>query len=138
VFKGSGKWRVASGKGVIQATSLVAPALWLLVVSAGVGADTVRDPTVPPRLTPPAAQTPAQVRGDYVLQSTRVSGDLRSAVINGQVVTPGERVDGALVLALDIAEARLRDGLGEFTLRLALPEVARPARHTRAPGEANP
>jgi MSHA biogenesis protein MshK len=101
-------------------------------------AEVVRDPTRPPQSvqsTEPAAE-PA--RREYVLQSTRVSGELRSAVINNQVVRVGDRVEGARVLSVDLARARLRDPRGEFTIRLALPQVTRPARHTQAPGEANP
>jgi MSHA biogenesis protein MshK len=137
VFESSGKWQVASGKGVARFLSVTVCAFVLTVAAAHTQADEVRDPTRPPQMSH-HAPPPAPVPRDFVLQSTRVSGELRSAVINGRVVAVGDRVDGAQVLALESARARLRDSSGEFTLTLAVPEIVRPARNTRAPGEAKP
>ena len=123
----------SSGKGV---AGLVFVIVCVLVPAAQAGE--VRDPTRPPQAAAPTNQTAAPARRDYVLQSTRISGDLRSAVINGQVVAVGDRVDGARVLSVEPGEARLRDELGAFTLRLDLPRITRPARHSSALREANP
>ena len=138
MFKGSGKWQVASGKGGTRLALRVLLALCLMVGSGVVWGDAVRDPTRPPQAAPPANPAPVPVRRDHVLQSTRVAGELRSAVINGRVVSAGDRVDGALVVAVDVARVRLRDHHGEFAVRLVVPEIARPAQDARAPREASP
>lgn len=138
MFEGRGKGQGARGKGVAGLLSVIVCALVLVVAAVPGQASDVRDPTRPPQMSHHVNPAPVPVRRDYVLQSTRVAGDLRSAVINGRVVSAGDRVDGALVVAVDVARVRLRDHHGEFTLRLAVPEIARPARNTSAPGEARP
>lgn len=85
----------------------------------------VTDPTIPPGLSTlardPVAGTP------LALQSTRVSGSSRSAVINGRIVTSGSRVGGATVLSIEPGRVVLQRGKELVTLRMPAPQVRRPA-----------
>jgi len=93
----------------------------LFVSAAGnLGAEELADPMRPPdsQDAPNSAEAPVAPRPALTLQSTLVSGDRRSAVINGRSVGVGERVNGARVVAISASGVRLRDGRGVFTLRL--------------------
>lgn len=100
--------------------------LAVLAVLAGSPAlaDEIRDPMRPPAdaVVQPAAAT------DWTLYSTAVSGDQRTAIINGQVVTVGSTVGGARVLAIRSGAVRLATAQGEITLRLPVFEIKQGAR----------
>jgi hypothetical protein len=60
----------------------------------------------------------ATTRTAWVLQSTLIAEDRRVAVINGETVTVGDRVQGAVVLGIEPFAVRLRaaDGIVVITL----------------------
>ncbi len=86
----------------------------------------VRDP-----LRPPGAQVRAagpEARPVWVLQSTLVSAEQKTAVINGRVVAQGGWIDGARVIEVQPTWVRLRGEAGEFVIRqskIALKKNAR-------------
>lgn len=124
MFEARGKWLVASGKGALQ---FLLSAACLLVGSASLWAEVVRDPTRPPAAVEAVRAAPQPPARSYTLQSTRVSEERRSAVIDGRVVVEGDHIGGARVLGIEQARVHLRDARGEFTLTLAVPRVTRPA-----------
>ncbi len=85
----------------------------------------VRDPTIPPGV--PAAATIAAEGPALKLRSTQVSAASQSAIINDRIVTPGSRVGGATVLSIKPGRVTLRRGSELITLRIASPDVKRPA-----------
>lgn len=90
--------------------------LYLIAVAHASVAAEVGDPMRPPQAhgTRPAAVA-APV---WVLNSTVVSADQRSAVINGRAVTLGDWIQGARVEAIEPAWVRLRGDDGSFVVRL--------------------
>lgn len=95
--------------------AVLALALWLAAMAA-VADEPVADPMRPPAVQ---GRAPAEDQArTLVLHSTLVSGPQRSAVINGRVVTVGERIGGARVLEILPGEVRLRGAQGQFRLRL--------------------
>lgn len=77
------------------------------------------DPTRPAR--PGEVVAGAQVSGTgerFVLTSILISDDRRHAVINDQVVSVGDRVDGARVTAIQPYAVRLAVAGGTLTVRL--------------------
>ena len=79
----------------------------------------VEDPTRPPGMSEaPSIRSSesAQVSPRWVLTSTLVSPDRRSAVINDRVVSLGDRVNGATVVEINPSEVRLRASGHELTL----------------------
>lgn len=102
----------------VAACALLAALLASLASPAA--AQALRDPTRPPGATT-MRNAPAQVpsaSGGLVLQSVLISEDRRAAVISGQVVTLGEKVDGYELIAVAEAEAVLRGGGETRRLRL--------------------
>lgn len=106
-------------------------ALSALLVAAGAQAQGVPDPTRPPAvMTPPlvvpggAVVLPRAERAPPQLQSILVSlrpGGRRVAVIDGKTVRQGQRVGGALVVAIGASEVVLRRGSQTQTLKLFRP-----------------
>jgi MSHA biogenesis protein MshK len=78
------------------------------------------DPMRPPDFTsaPDDGGDATTPRAPLSLQSTLISGDRRSAVINGRSVHVGSTIEGAQVVAIGRTQVRLRDNAGVFTLRL--------------------
>ncbi|HKJ10647.1 MAG TPA: hypothetical protein VKA76_16280 [Gammaproteobacteria bacterium] len=93
----------------------------LLAGSAGAGAP-LRDPTVPSTLGVSGATADAHV-GRWQLTSTLVGPHRRFAVINGNTVAQGERLDGARILTIGDGEVRVRSHGRTVTLRV-LPGTA--------------
>jgi MSHA biogenesis protein MshK len=96
---------------------LAAGALFAAWVAAA-ATPTVSDPMRPPGAVAQAPERPAEPGAGWVLHSTLVSGSRRSAVINGRVVRPGERVAGARVIAIEPGLARLQTERGPVKLTL--------------------
>jgi len=80
------------------------------------------DPTRPPSIEPSAAKGNAGAaqgqRAGMVLQSTLISRDGRSAVINGKTLTEGERIGAAMLVAINPYEVTLSKAGKEIALRL--------------------
>lgn len=101
---------------------LLAPAfLFHPALAAAETLPPVTDPTQPPYAG--AARAAGHGALKWRLESTRVSADKRSAVINGRVVTIGSRVAGALVTSIEPGRVRLRGDSTTYVLTLLLPAV---------------
>jgi len=75
------------------------------------------DPTRPPGLNLVPIKTGTVRKGPrWVLTSTLVSSERKSAVINNRVVGLGDRVKGATVVAITPSRVRLRSGGVDVTL----------------------
>jgi len=75
------------------------------------------DPTRPPGLNLVSARVATVKKGPrWVLTSTLVSTERRSAVINNRVVVLGDRVRGATVIEILPSRVRLRSGSSDVTL----------------------
>lgn len=92
---------------------LLAPLL-LLWLSAP-GAATLEDPMRPPRGAMVSDDKPAT---PFVLSSTRIAHEHRSAVINSRNVSVGDSIDGARVLEIQPALVRLQHQGRQLTLQL--------------------
>jgi hypothetical protein len=86
----------------------------------------VTDPTAPPYEIP--SETVQASGSPLLLQSTHVSRDSRSAVINDRVVAVGSRIDGAVVTAIEQGRVTLRRDAETIVLTLLLPPVKRAAK----------
>ena len=81
----------------------------------------------PPKAVAPSSKTedaaePVQ-RVTYRLQGVKMGGSHRSAVINGQMVSVGEVVDGATVVSIESDAAVVQSGEDPITLKLLRNEV---------------
>lgn len=104
--------------------TLIAAAMFA-VSTAAPAEPPVRDPTIPPGFAAVASDPAA---GPALrLHSTRVSATSRSAVINDRVVTPGSRIAGATVLAIEPGSVQLQRGSERILLRIKTPDVKRRA-----------
>ncbi|RMG51379.1 MAG: hypothetical protein D6717_12945 [Gammaproteobacteria bacterium] len=74
-------------------------ALLLLPMAASAADEALPDPMQPPRIEVAAPAAKARAPRWY-LSSVLVSPGRRVAIINGRAVAPGERVDGARVVAI--------------------------------------
>lgn len=97
-----------------------------LLTGTAVQAAEVRDP-----LRPPGAQARtagSESRPVWILQTTLVSTEQKTAVINGRVVAEGGWISGARVIEIQPTWVRLRGEAGEFVIRqskIALKKSAR-------------
>jgi MSHA biogenesis protein MshK len=66
------------------------------------------DPTRPLEYT--AASTPQHLQSDLVLTSVVISGETKTAVINGERLSEGQSVDGARIISIQPGRAILRKG----------------------------
>ena len=105
-------------------TCILAALLWLATPPALAGEPAVKDPTEAPGLEAAASDSPAAK--SMRLQSTRVSATSRSAVIDGRVVTPGSRINGATVISIEPGRVHLRRGSEHITLRMPSTSVKQP------------
>lgn len=108
----------------------VAPCAVLAEAQGGLNAHepALRDPTRPPDLRParaPASKADSRLR----LSSTLVSGERRTAIINGRIVAVGDRIQGARLLSIEPGRVRLRRQGREITLRLLAQNVKKPSRN---------
>jgi MSHA biogenesis protein MshK len=78
----------------------------------------MEDPTRPPTAKATSSYVPVKKRQGprWVLNSTLISSDRRTAVINDRVVAVGDRVNGATVVSIQPSAVRLRDKGREVTL----------------------
>ncbi len=75
-------------------------------------------------------------RPGMVLQSTMISRDERSAVINGKTLTEGERIGTATLVAINPFEVTLNQAGREIALRL-MPSLAKQRKIPEADIHAN-
>lgn len=110
---------------------------WILLIVMAQAMPVVaalQDPTRPPSAAPATANapTPGATSGPrWTLTSTLVSPTRRSAVINDQVLSVGDRIGGAQVVDIQADSVRLRIKGREVTLRLLntnIKQAAKPAR----------
>lgn len=128
-------------------TRLVTVGVLCLVVPAGAlqAADTLVDPMQPPagfRAPEPAPAVPGSET--LVLQSVRVAGNQRSAMINGVTVKPGDRIGGAVVRRIADAQVVLqREGVEQVLtlypgIEKRMADTARPRVPTSPPHGGRP
>jgi MSHA biogenesis protein MshK len=91
-------------------------ALALLFWAAGVGAQTMADPTRPPRAVP--AEAAAERTDARVLQSVIITPDRRAAIINGERVELGGVYGDARVSRITETEVVLRSAARTEVLKL--------------------
>lgn len=99
---------------------LPVPPLLVLLAALGtghaLGTENLPDPTRPATF---GAASPAAVKApSYSVSSVVIGSDRRLAVVNGQTVSEGDRVDGARVVAVLAGGVRLQRGGREFTVEL--------------------
>ncbi len=95
-----------------------------LVVACAAQAETF-DPTKPvifkskpkPRKSAPKPAPKIDINA-YQVSSILISPQRRIAVINGQVVSEGEKIDAAIVKEIQTAAVKLASGKTEFEIRL--------------------
>jgi hypothetical protein len=92
------------------------------LAGAGVGAETLPDPTRPPAfLFAPVdgeAAAAEAAKGGLVLQSVLIAPGRRTAIIGGRHVTIGERLGDFTLVRVDETEVLLRGPEGSRTLKL--------------------
>lgn len=103
-------------------------ALYLALLGAA-QAETLPDPTRPALGWDAASETAALPSGPH-LQAIRTQDGIRSALISGQTVRIGARVDGALVTRIDEDRVWLRGPSGMQQLKL-FPEVEKSSANPR-------
>lgn len=117
----------------------------VLLVSVATAADDflagLPDPTRPPSSdvlagTGKAGGSADVRRAGMVLQSTMISRDERSAVINGKTLTEGEKIGTATLVAINPYEVTLTQAGREIALRL-MPSLAKQRRIPEADTHAN-
>lgn len=96
------------------------PALTLLLLSAAAvaAAQELGDPTRPTSLSEPHETTRAVQMPRWRLQSTLIADDRRVAVINGRIVSVGERIEGATLLEVRSDGVTLQQDGQRLNLRL--------------------
>jgi hypothetical protein len=116
-----------------------------LAVCAGARADDflagLPDPTRPPSSEPStglgkSGAAAGEQRAGMVLQSTMISRDERSAVINGKTLTEGERIGAATLVAINPYEVTLTQAGREIALRL-MPSLAKQRKIPEADNHAS-
>jgi len=106
----------------------------MLLVVCGVGTSRVfggemlRDPTRPPTSVSKRMAPDAQQPLKWNLTATIVGPERRVAVINDRAVQIGQKVDGAVLVAVDAGSALLVQGEKEWQLRLHEVAVKRTVR----------
>lgn len=79
----------------------------------------LEDPTRPPTATTTISASPEKIqRPHWMLTSTLVSAQRRTAVINDTVVSRGDRINGAKVMSIQPFMVRLRAGKRDITLMM--------------------
>lgn len=78
----------------------------------------MEDPTRPPTASAHIYVAPAKQSPRWVLTSTLVSAERRSAVVNDRVVMRGDRINGATIISIQPSTVRLRVGGRDITLMM--------------------
>ncbi len=88
----------------------------MLALPTAVLAQQLPDPTERTSMTGPRGASAGST--NWVLQSTLISDDRRIAVINGEALMVGDRINGARVLEIDTYAVRIRTANGTLELKL--------------------
>ena len=88
---------------------------------------TLVDPMQPPGVAASHGHGPASWRSRYILSSTFITRDRKSAIISGRRVTVGDIVGDARVIEILPTKVRLRRGARTVTLRLLPLTIKKPA-----------
>lgn len=100
------------------------------------------DPTEPPpnyqaKLQNSQPGSVGDASGDprqrWLLTSTLTSPQRRVAVMNGHAVKPGDVLDGATVVEIELATVHLRDTQGDFSVTMQPAAVKMPSGRTTTP-----
>lgn len=110
----------------------LAVGLALTSFAASATAENLRDPTRPAIFQGGPRMADKGPTAAWVLQSVLISPERRYAIINGEVVSPGELVGGALLLAIAEGRVTLRTSEGVKTVNL-FPDVFGRASKGRTP-----
>ncbi len=96
--------------------TIIVTAMLLLVMPLQAA---LEDPTRPPNVTTMASASPQKIqRPRWILTSTLISAQRRTAVINDTVVSHGDRINGAKVINIQPSMVRLRIGGRKITLMM--------------------
>lgn len=85
--------------------------------------EVVRDPTRPFAAAAMAAGEAVQAAPDFKLTAVLVSPSRRIAVINGEFLKEGDRVNGRLISTIEPGLVRLGTGEGQLVLRVSEQQV---------------
>ena len=100
-------------------TCLAALASWSLPALSQ-----VRDPTAPPRAPTAVGATARKVAPGVSVTALFLSADGNRAIVNGQVVHPGDVVRGVRIIAIDAGGVRYRRNGAPVYARLAKPALS--------------
>ncbi len=121
---------MSDGRLKIRRTMVVcAIALAALFAAGAAMATPLSDPTRPPTAQAVSSHKAVRKQPRWTLSSTLVSAQRRTAVINDRVVSVGEKINGARVMAIDSDSVHLRRRGSDITLVLLRKNVKRPSRH---------
>lgn len=101
----------------------------LLLATAASAAGEVPDPTRPAISAPVVTDASESAPAPMVLQSTLISPQQRSAIIDGRRYRIGERVGDARLAAIEPGVVRLSGPMGNSELRLSYSISSRPVNH---------
>lgn len=91
----------------------------------------LEDPTRPPTASATVYAAPKKhSRPRWVLTSTLVSAQRRTAVVNDKVVARGDRINGARVVSINPSVVRLRVGKRDVTLVMLKKDIKSPSQET--------
>ncbi len=107
---------------------VVAMLLAGIVISGTALAVPLGDPTRPPTAQPVKVHKAVHKQTHWMLNSTLVSAQRRTAVINDRVVSVGEKINGARVVEILPMKVRLRYNGRDITLVLLKKSIKRPSR----------
>ena len=118
----------------MRAAAVCVIAFASLFTAGAATATPLNDPTRPPTAQTVTSHKAVRKQPRWTLSSTLVSAQRRTAVINDRVVSVGEKINGARVLAIQPDSVRLRRHGSDITLVLLKKNVKRPSR----PGSGKP
>ncbi len=112
----------------IHAGRIVALVLAGILMPGVASAVPLDDPTRPPTAQSAKAHKAMRKPIRWTLNSTLVSAQRRTAVINDRVVGVGDKINGARVVEILPMAVRLYHNGREFTLTLLIKNIKRPSR----------
>lgn len=117
---------------MLQVKASMQVVLAALVMSAShvTFAQSLSDPTMPPRQLEPRSESKQKASSGLRLQSIQFMGTNRSALISGQRVYQGERFDNYLIEKIDLNYVTLFDQQTDKRVTLRLFELAKDSMNT--------
>ena len=110
--------------------SVVTIVFWLITILAMPSKAVSEDPTRPPDFSSTRSGAGNKKTGTprWVLSSTLISKERRSAIINDRVVVAGETISGARVVEIEPLKVTLNTNGRKITLMLLEKNIKTPAR----------